>query len=171
MPHLDADVVRAEHRDGVLVRVVVACENSPDSTTVSGDAAAIDELREILEAASIFNRRLKVDTAYHSHHMQRIANEYCDSLTGIATGQVREGVVLYSSVTGFAKSSGFGPRYWAENLVSKVRFKDAFISLTRRAAFPLTITTIFKTFRFTIKFTYLTPRPYYTMGISPSHPW
>jgi acyl transferase domain-containing protein len=54
----------------------VACINSPGSTTISGDEAAIDELKGLLDDQSIFNRKLKVDTAYHSHHMKKVADRY-----------------------------------------------------------------------------------------------
>lgn len=48
--------------------VVVACENSPKSVTISGDADAVDETLKAVEArdAYIFKRKLRVNTAYHS---------------------------------------------------------------------------------------------------------
>lgn len=48
--------------------VVVACENSPKSVTISGDADAVDETLKTIEAqdADIFKRKLRVNTAYHS---------------------------------------------------------------------------------------------------------
>lgn len=105
--------------------VTVACANSPDSTTISGDEAGIDELSNILNDQSIFNRKLKVDTAYHSHHMKKIADQYLESLQHVHTGTPRNTVTFYSSVTGEKKISNFGPQYWTDNLVSKVRFSDA----------------------------------------------
>ena len=112
----------------------VACVNSPDSVTISGDAPAIEELQKKLKEEDIFARILKVDTAYHSHHMQKIAADYMKSLEDIQTGEPREGVRFYSSVTGSIKWSGFGAAYWTENLVSKVRFSDALLSLSQNAA-------------------------------------
>ncbi|KAJ5368689.1 Highly reducing polyketide synthase sdnO [Penicillium cataractarum] len=105
--------------------VTVACSNSPDSTTISGDEAGIDELSAILNDQSIFNRKLKVDTAYHSHHMKKIADQYLQSLQHVHTGTPRSNVTFYSSVTGEKKVANFGPQYWTDNLVSKVRFSDA----------------------------------------------
>ncbi|KAJ5896473.1 Highly reducing polyketide synthase sdnO [Penicillium subrubescens] len=105
--------------------VTVACVNSPDSTTISGDEAGIDELSTILNDQSIFNRKLKVDTAYHSHHMKKIADQYLESLQHVHTGTPRSNVTFYSSVVGEKKVSNFGPQYWTDNLVSKVRFSDA----------------------------------------------
>ena len=106
-------------------KAVVACANSPSSTTVSGDEGAIDELQAILEEASTFARKLKVDTAYHSHHMESVADSYLDSMGGIVSGETRSSTKFFSSVTGSLKTSDFGPAYWVHNLVSKVRFCDA----------------------------------------------
>ena len=111
--------------------VSIACVNSPSSVTISGDETAIIELKEILDDKLIFNRRLKVDTAYHSHHMRKIAHEYLRSLDGLKSQKTREAVLLISSVTAARKSSGFDPSYWKDNLVSKVRFSDALESLCR----------------------------------------
>jgi NADPH:quinone reductase-like Zn-dependent oxidoreductase/NAD(P)-dependent dehydrogenase (short-subunit alcohol dehydrogenase family)/SAM-dependent methyltransferase len=105
--------------------VSVACVNSPESTTISGDETAIDELKDIFDGLSIFNRKLKVDTAYHSHHMKKVAMEYLGSLQGITPSSPRGEIKFYSSVSADRKSSDFGPSYWVENLISKVRFSDS----------------------------------------------
>jgi len=39
-------------------KAVVACSNSPSSTTISGDTAAVDELHSLLEGEKIFARKL-----------------------------------------------------------------------------------------------------------------
>lgn len=112
---------------------VVACQNSPSSTTISGDDLAISELSEILTQKGIFNRKLNVDTAYHSHHMKASAGEYTNSLGDIKvdTSLKATNIKLFSSVTGSQKSNGFDADYWTSNLVSKVRFCDALQSLCR----------------------------------------
>jgi acyl transferase domain-containing protein/NADPH:quinone reductase-like Zn-dependent oxidoreductase/NAD(P)-dependent dehydrogenase (short-subunit alcohol dehydrogenase family)/SAM-dependent methyltransferase len=106
-------------------KVTVACVNSPESCTVSGDLAAILELQGILDGASIFNRRLQVDTAYHSHHMQAVASSYLSSLGSLSHGPPKDHVAFYSSVTGSRKQSDFGSAYWVSNLVSQVKFSAA----------------------------------------------
>ncbi|KAF2182913.1 FabD/lysophospholipase-like protein [Zopfia rhizophila CBS 207.26] len=109
---------------------VVACQNSPSSTTISGDDAAISELWETLTQEAIFNRKLNVDTAYHSRHMQAAAGEYKAGLSYIVEdSSPKTTVKMFSSVTGSLKSSGFGGDYWTSNLVSKVRFCDALQAL------------------------------------------
>ncbi|KAI5865300.1 putative polyketide synthase [Durotheca rogersii] len=105
--------------------VVVACINSPSSTTVSGDAAGIEELQGLLQAQGIFARRLKVDTAYHSHHMKVVSNEYLARLKGLQSSSTSSSVRFFSTVTSQEKHKGFGASYWVDNLVSQVRFSDA----------------------------------------------
>ncbi|KAL8902296.1 MAG: hypothetical protein Q9207_004780 [Kuettlingeria erythrocarpa] len=113
--------------------VSVACSNSPTSSTLSGDEAAIDEVAELLNNDAIFNRRLKVDAAYHSHHMRHVAHEYEHWLGDVETSRMKDGVEFISSVTAKEKRTGFGTAYWIHNLVSKVRFLDALTEYRRRS--------------------------------------
>jgi acyl transferase domain-containing protein/phospholipid N-methyltransferase len=105
--------------------VTIACVNSPNSTTISGDEIAIDELKEILDENSVFNRKLKVDNAYHSHHMMKVAASYLASCEHITVGLPHAGVSFFSSVVGARKTTNFGPEYWIKNLTSRVRFSEA----------------------------------------------
>ena len=109
-------------------KAVVACANSPTSTTVSGDEAAIEELLKKLQQEAVFARKLVVDTAYHSHHMQAVADSYLASLGDVQTAARSADAKFFSSVTGGEKLEGFGSTYWVENLVSKVRFHEAIAS-------------------------------------------
>lgn len=112
----------------------IACVNSPKSVTISGDAEAIDEISANLAAQNtegrvIFQRRLLVDTAYHSYHMQTVAELYRQRLKKMglenpACPSVSD-ITFFSSVSGISQSSGFGVEYWTTNLVAPVRFYDA----------------------------------------------
>nr|ALQ32923.1 putative polyketide synthase [Fusarium redolens] len=121
----DAISERINKIDSSFGKITVACVNSPESTTVSGDVAALEELQAALSEASVFNRRIKVDSAYHSHHMEVVAPSYLSSLDGLVTGETRDEVAFFSSVTGVRKTSGFGADYWVSNLVSQVKFSTA----------------------------------------------
>lgn len=117
-------------------KAVVACINSPSNVTISGDAVALDELSAILiaEGNKTFHRRLIVDTAYHSHHMQAVAEDYWTRLSGLQYNDSNDGgkhPLFVSSVTGHCKASGFGTQYWIDNLVSPVRFCDAIQTIAR----------------------------------------
>lgn len=51
--------------------VVMACYNSPQSTTISGDGAQVDQIVASIKAAEpdVLARRLVVDQAYHSRKL------------------------------------------------------------------------------------------------------
>ncbi|KAF5532714.1 polyketide synthase [Fusarium phyllophilum] len=110
-------------------RATVACQNSPGSSTLSGDITAISELEEMLSKDSVFNRRLQVDAAYHSHHMQAAAEEYKQSLGDVSVKTPSTDVRFFSSVVGHELSNGFDSAYWTANLTSMVRYCDALQAL------------------------------------------
>ncbi|KAL2673843.1 hypothetical protein Neosp_012287 [[Neocosmospora] mangrovei] len=109
-----------------LTSIVVACENSPSSVTVSGDEDAIDKLAVELENRSIFNRKLRVDVAYHSPHMQLVADDYMASISN-SKSQDCDGVAFYSSLNGnkLDSTADLGPSYWVDNLTKPVLFSSA----------------------------------------------
>lgn len=57
-----------EVRPYLVEGVKIACENSPNSTTISGDREALDSLVSTIQRKSpdVFIRALQVDNAYHS---------------------------------------------------------------------------------------------------------
>ncbi|OKL60218.1 hypothetical protein UA08_04929 [Talaromyces atroroseus] len=119
----------------------VACVNSPTSVTVSGDLVAIDELESVLQAKQIFNRRLKIDVAYHSDHMKRISEDYLAAITSIhPKATVDDNVIFYSSVlAGPVDPSILNAAYWVRNLVSPVLFPDALTAMCKDDTGPPSI--------------------------------
>ncbi|KAJ5327981.1 hypothetical protein N7452_008371 [Penicillium brevicompactum] len=106
-------------------KAVIACSNSPSSFTVSGDRSAVDELQQILRAQGVYNRRLVVGVAYHSHHMNLVADSYQAAISNIEAKE-QSGATFFSSVTGKqVKTSNLGVDYWVNNLVSEVRFSQS----------------------------------------------
>ncbi|PNP80412.1 hypothetical protein FNYG_06011 [Fusarium nygamai] len=107
----------------------VACNNSPQSVTVSGDASAIEQLDDILKAEGVFSRKLRVENAYHSHHMSSIAGSYLESIADCTAGE--EPIIkMVSSVTSKSlQQKDLGPSYWLRNLTSPVEFSDALTQL------------------------------------------
>lgn len=110
-------------------KAVVACENSPSSTTLSGDEAAIDRVAELFQKKGIFNRKLFVDVAYHSPHMALIADKYLQAVSHIQPPDTRSSssVEVYSSLHArrLSSLSELGPSYWVNNLTQPVRFSTA----------------------------------------------
>lgn len=115
--------------------VTVACINSPSSVTMSGDTVGIDKLLVALNKDGIFARKLQVDTAYHSHHMQMVASDYMDTILDIQTRPGIAGRIMQSSATGtLVATSELGPAHWVRNLVSPVHFASAIQDLVRPTA-------------------------------------
>lgn len=114
-------------------RIVVACVNSPSSVTISGDEIGIDELNERLKSDSVFCRKLKVQNAYHSHHMELIADKYLEKLSNIKTQiPTNKDTKMVSSVTQKVVSfSDLGGSYWVKNMVSPVMFSTAVQALVQ----------------------------------------
>lgn len=118
-----------------LGKVVVACINSPESVTISGDEEAILELQKILVPEGIFARVLKVENAYHSYHMKIIEQHYLEAISSVRTMEAPPGTAMFSSVTGnLVCGNDLGPSYWARNLVSPVKFSGAVSSLVHSKA-------------------------------------
>ena len=58
--------------------VVIACDNSPNSVTLSGDVAPLQTVLEIIKRDNpdILTRQLKVDMAYHSREFRYLVLSY-----------------------------------------------------------------------------------------------
>ncbi|UQA57020.1 type I polyketide synthase [Polyangium aurulentum] len=105
-------------------RVSVAASNSPRSTVIAGDRAAIEEILAPLERRGVFCRWVKVDVASHSPQMDALLGELRQTLRGLAPRPAR--VPVYSTVTGeVSDGSDFDADYWARNLRAPVRFSTA----------------------------------------------
>lgn len=107
----------------------VACYNSPTSLTISGDESGIDELSKVAEEKQLFNRKLFVDTAYHSHHMNLLAKDYQESIADVQP-PISTDVRFHSSLLGRRiDGSELEPSYWVQNLTCAVRFDEAVQSM------------------------------------------
>lgn len=118
-------------------KIVVACINSPSSVTISGDENGIDELQKLLSADAVFCRKLIVENAYHSHHMELIAEKYLEKISNISTSEAADTktnrVKMASSVTGelIGGPTQLGSAYWVKKIVSPVRFSEAIAVLLK----------------------------------------
>ncbi|RFN48413.1 putative polyketide synthase [Fusarium flagelliforme] len=107
-------------------KLVVACYNSPSNVTLSGDVPALEEFESLLQDTGVFFRRLKVPVAYHSHHMQKIANTYRKSLESLPPPKQTGQVQFYSSVNGaLTPISELDSEYWVKNMTSPVQFNSS----------------------------------------------
>ncbi|MER6610811.1 type I polyketide synthase [Streptomyces sp. NPDC000927] len=105
-------------------RLSVAAVNGSASTVVSGDSDALDELLARLRAEHVRAKRLPVDYASHSAHVESLRERLADELDGIRPRATD--VPFYSTVTGTAVDTAeLGADYWYTNLRSTVLFEEA----------------------------------------------
>jgi len=116
--------------------IVIACHNSPESYTLSGDADAINTLKTRLDEKKIFCRVLQTNNnAYHSDHMKPLGPAYERDLDQFMQRKSAAKVlkqasktgtpqaVFFSSVYGHAAPwSVLSSKYWRQNLESPVLF-------------------------------------------------
>lgn len=113
-------------------KVVIACVNSPSSVTLSGDEAALNIVQDRLALGEVFHRKLVVDVAYHSHHMELILEEYLRAIQDIKASPREQHIQMVSSVTGEAvQGEELNAAYWGANLTSPVLFNDALAQVLR----------------------------------------
>ncbi|KAI2917996.1 hypothetical protein CBS147320_9062 [Aspergillus niger] len=112
--------------------VVIACENSAFSVTLSGDKEALETVTAALRikepSASI--RNLNVDTAYHSPHMREVGEPYFQSIASHVKPKPPK-VQMWSTVAGnvLPMGSPVSQKYWKTNLENPVLFSSAINSL------------------------------------------
>ncbi|MDQ7807671.1 SDR family NAD(P)-dependent oxidoreductase [Amycolatopsis sp. A133] len=102
-------------------RVEVAAANSPSSVVIAGDAQALDEALDALAGDGVRVRRVAVDYASHTRHVEAIAETLDKALDGI-TAQA-PAIPFYSTVLGaWIEDAVVDGGYWYRNLRQQVRF-------------------------------------------------
>ncbi|MEU6671192.1 type I polyketide synthase [Streptomyces sp. NPDC046727] len=102
-------------------RLSVAAVNGPAATVVSGDAAALDELLDRAERDGLRAKRLPVDYASHSAHVEAVRAEVLAATAAVTPRAT--GTAFVSSVTGAVlDTTGLDAAYWYRNLREPVRF-------------------------------------------------
>ncbi|MFC9249523.1 SDR family NAD(P)-dependent oxidoreductase [Streptomyces sp. NPDC057136] len=105
-------------------RLSVAAVNGSTSVVISGDPEALDELAQECTAEEIRNRRIAVDYASHSAHVEEIEERLLELLAPIEPRTSR--IPFYSTVDGeFIDTERLDAAYWYRNLRQTVRFADA----------------------------------------------
>ncbi|GKT53257.1 polyketide synthase [Colletotrichum tofieldiae] len=119
---------RAEVSQFLVSEVTVACENSNASVTLSGPVEALQQVTEAVRTSrpDAFVRPLRVNNAYHSSFMAGAAEEYL-SLLQTTLRPKTPAKPFYSSVSGrlLGNASDFGARYWRDNMLKPVLFRQA----------------------------------------------
>ncbi|MFE5529445.1 type I polyketide synthase, partial [Embleya sp. NPDC056538] len=111
-------------------RLGVAAVNGPSATVVSGDTEALDTFLDRCAADDLRARRIPVDYASHSAHMERIRDRLLTDLADVTPRAAS--TAFYSTLTGgrMADTSGLDADYWYRNLRRTVRYETAVRALS-----------------------------------------
>ncbi len=111
--------------------VSIAAVNGPNSITLSGSSPAIETLFNQLNRQNIFCRKLKVEYAFHSAHMDPARDELLQSLKSIKPK--KNHTELISTVTGEQiDGRNLNAEYWWQNVRQSVLFADSMRQLAER---------------------------------------
>ncbi|NGO15641.1 acyltransferase domain-containing protein, partial [Streptomyces sp. HC44] len=104
-------------------QISIAAVNGPSSTVVAGQPDALDELLAQCEASDVWARRIPVDYASHSPHVDQIRETLAQDLNDITPRPGR--IAFHSTVTGQTLDTAeLDGTYWFRNLRSKVRLAE-----------------------------------------------
>ena len=102
-------------------RLCVAAVNGPTSLVVSGEVAAVEELRAVLDAEGVWVRPISARLASHSRHVEPVEGRILADLSGVTAGASR--IPMHSTVTaGLFDTRDLDAAYWYRNLRRPVEF-------------------------------------------------
>ncbi|WP_176444344.1 type I polyketide synthase [Rhodococcoides kyotonense] len=103
--------------------LTIAAVNSGRSVVVAGDSDSLDGLLSALDGRNIFTRRLSVDYASHSAHVESVKDALNEDLSEIIAQPRR--TAWYSTVTGERLPvKEIAADYWYRNLREPVQFSS-----------------------------------------------
>ncbi|TJZ99420.1 type I polyketide synthase [Actinacidiphila oryziradicis] len=110
-------------------RIEIAAINGPASVVIAGDADALDEALEVLEDQGVRVRRVAVDYASHTHHIDAVRPTLAEAFADIRSLAPR--IPFLSTVTGewIEDAGALEGEYWFRNLRQQVRFAPAIETL------------------------------------------
>jgi pimaricinolide synthase PimS1 len=113
--------------------LALAVVNTQSSAVVAGDSAAIDAFVSELSSESVFCRRIDVDYASHSPHVDAILAELAAALSTITPRRAH--IPILSTLLGSElDGSELDADYWCRNLREPVRLDRALALLHARGA-------------------------------------
>jgi myxalamid-type polyketide synthase MxaE and MxaD len=108
---------------GFQEQLSIAVSNSPTSTVISGDPAAIEQVLQALEERGVFCRPVRVDVASHSPQMDPLQPELIAALRDLRP--TRATIPIYSTCRGkVLDGTECDAAYWADNLRRPVLFSQ-----------------------------------------------
>ncbi|CAM5518496.1 SDR family NAD(P)-dependent oxidoreductase [Streptomyces tanashiensis] len=119
----------AEIRGLLVEGVEIAAVNGPTSTVIAGDADALGGLLTVLEGQGVRVRRVAVDYASHTRHVEAVEEVLASELAGVTA--LAPEIPFFSSVDGawIESEEVLDGGYWYRNLRQTVGFEPAVRSL------------------------------------------
>ncbi|GAB3486253.1 acyltransferase domain-containing protein [Amycolatopsis cihanbeyliensis] len=112
-------------------RVSVAGCNSPSSTVLAGDLAALEDIVRTLEERDVFCKVIRNTVASHSHYVDKLRDDLHEALAGLRPGRAE--VAMYSTATlDLLSGPELTASYWMRNLRRPVQFARAVGVLAER---------------------------------------
>ncbi|OJJ99176.1 hypothetical protein ASPACDRAFT_1870238 [Aspergillus aculeatus ATCC 16872] len=128
-------LARKEVEPWLAEGAVIACENSPQSITISGDTKAVHSTIDAIRTAypDAFCRILKVTKAYHSQKMLPMASDYAAAIAPETETVSTHMLPMHSTVLGevIHDPARLDSEYWSRNLISTVEFDKAVKNMLR----------------------------------------
>ncbi|MFB4301800.1 SDR family NAD(P)-dependent oxidoreductase [Actinomadura sp. NTSP31] len=117
---LPVEEVSSRLTDGLEIAAV----NGPGAVVVAGDPGALDDLIARAEADGVRARRIPVDYASHTSHVEAIEGELAELLDGLVPQASQ--IPFFSTVEGrWLDTTELDAGYWYRNLRRPVRFAAA----------------------------------------------
>lgn len=121
-----------EVREWLSERVSLAAVNASNTTVLSGETGAVDEVAAKLEQRGVMVRRLRTSHAFHSHMMEPILAEFEKEVRRVRLSTPK--LPFVSNVTGtwITPEEATDPGYWVRHLRETVRFSQGIEELAKR---------------------------------------
>ncbi|KAJ4982700.1 beta-ketoacyl synthase domain-containing protein [Stagonosporopsis vannaccii] len=124
-------------------KLCVGASNSTASVTLSGDVLAVHDVKDMFHAQNRFARLLRVDNAYHSHHMTRCSEAISASLRACNITFQHPSSSDCTWVSSVDVKPVIGDveivDYWHRNTIGCVLFSQALEHALRRSDFDIAV--------------------------------
>ncbi|WP_141209369.1 type I polyketide synthase [Streptomyces griseorubiginosus] len=106
-------------------RIEIAAVNGPASTIVAGDPDALDDLHETTNEAGIRARKIPVDYASHTSHVERIETQLAELLADLTPQPPVIPIFSTYKAAWLDDTTELTGTYWYNNLRHQVRFAES----------------------------------------------
>ena len=102
----------------------IAAENGPKLTVISGTEAAIAEAQQRFASIGVATVRLHSDRAFHTPQMAEASSRFAEAVAAVSRHAPQ--IPWLSNVTGtwITADEATSPQYWADQITSRVRFRE-----------------------------------------------